>query len=76
MPLTASVPMSPPGKKSGRTTYESVVNATRAPCRPPSTAASWPVSSSGLPNAGQEDALQQLVHEAAAAAVRQQHAVS
>ena len=36
VPLTASSPMSPPGKKSGLTTYESVVNASRA--SPSSTA--------------------------------------
>ena len=30
VPLTASSPMSPPGKKIGVTTYESVVNASRA----------------------------------------------
>jgi hypothetical protein len=31
VPHTASRPMSPPGKKSGLTTWESVVNASRAP---------------------------------------------
>ncbi len=31
VPLTASSPMSPPGKKSGLTTYESVVKASRVP---------------------------------------------
>ena len=31
VPQTASFPMSPPGKKSGVTTYESVVKASRSP---------------------------------------------
>ena len=34
VPCTASLPMSPPGKKSGRTTNESVVNAMRWPLAP------------------------------------------
>ena len=34
VPLTARSPMSPPGKNSGDTTYESVVNASRDAVRP------------------------------------------
>ena len=37
VPWTASLPMSPPGKKSGRTTNESVVKAIRGEPTP-----SWP----------------------------------
>src|SRR5450830_944080 len=51
VPLTASVPMSPPGKNSGRTTYESVVNASRLP--PTSTRApSCRAPRAGFANAG------------------------
>src|SRR5215207_474833 len=47
VPFTASSPMSPPGKKRGRTTNESVVNASR-PSPSPRTALSASGSSSGL----------------------------
>ena len=50
VPLTARSPMSPPGKNSGDTTYESVVRATRDPARL-SSAESSSGSRSGLANA-------------------------
>src|SRR5208283_961415 len=50
VPWTAIEPMSPPGKKTGRTTYESVVNASFLPVHS-TTAESCCISSSGLRNA-------------------------
>ena len=46
VPLTASSPMSPPGKKSGLTTKESVLIARRAPSRPRTVSCAWSPSSS------------------------------
>ena len=74
MPWTASLPMSPPGKKSGRTTNESVVKASRGALTP---------LSAGRPDgrlvlergehvvaeAGHEEPLDQLGRQQAAAAV-------
>ena len=69
VPCTASEPMSPPGKKSGWTTNESVVKARRAP--PASRIApSCSSRSAGLSNAGRKSALDQPLRQAAAAAVR------
>ncbi len=61
VPQTASRPMSPPGKKSGRTTNESVVNATRGaftPSSPPSRTVAWSSSraSTSLPKPGRTGA--------------------
>ena len=56
VPLTASSPMSPPGKNSGVTTYESVVKATRTSgaSGPPTGTTAWSSSSAraGLDSAG------------------------
>ena len=53
VPFTASVPMSPPGKKIGRTTKASVVKARRPP---PQSSVAWSSSrfSTSLPKAGRK----------------------
>ena len=51
VPLTASSPMSPPGKKMGETTYESVVTARVVP---PTSRSAW--SPDGFPKAGWKSA--------------------
>ena len=62
--------MSPPGKKSGLTTYESVVNASREPSSS-SSAASPSGSSSGLRELLEEEALDERARRLAAGAVRE-----
>ncbi len=68
MPLTASSPMLPPGKKSGRTTNESVEKARRAPASV-STAASPSAGEYRVGEGGHEEMLDQVRRELAAAAV-------
>ena len=72
MPLTASAPMSPPGKNSGCTTYESVVNA-RRPAGGFEHGAVVPRVQARVAERRHEQLLDQLVHQLAAAAVREQH---
>ena len=55
VPLTARSPMSPPGKNSGETTNESVVNAARAQSSD-SVAPSSSAASTGLRNASRNTA--------------------
>jgi hypothetical protein len=62
--------MSPPGKKRGVTTWESVVRARRsAPSG--TTALSWRSARAGRRERLQEDALDELTHEASASSMRE-----
>ena len=77
VPCTASRPMSPPGKKSGRTTKESVVKAMRGPsrrCLPPRRDGRLVLQRRQhvVAEGGQEDALDQVGRQLAAAAVAEQ----
>ena len=62
--------MSPPGKKSGLTTYESVVNASREPFSS-SSAESESGASSGLRELLDEESLDERARRLAARAVRE-----
>ena len=66
--------MSPPGKRSGCTTWLSVVKAMRP--RGVSAAASSRRSSTGLAKAVDEDVLDQVAVQLAAAAVAEQDALA
>ena len=56
VPWTARWPIDPPGKRSGETTNESVLNASRSPDGSVSTAPSPSCSSSGFLNASMKTA--------------------
>ncbi len=71
VPCTASEPMSPPGKKSGFTTNESVVKATRQPFRS-TTALVVQTRECRVAKGGQEDLRRQLRRQFAAAAMSKQ----
>ena len=77
VPWTASLPMSPPGKKIGRTTNESVVNANRGALGPfmPETADGGLILERAEDVIGKrrhEQPLDQIGGQPAAAAVAQQ----
>ena len=67
VPATASRPMSPPGKKRGSTTKESVVKASR--WEPSSTVALSSPTRFGVAVAGQKDLVDEGRHLPAAGAV-------
>ena len=81
VPWTASLPMSPPGKKSGRTTNESVVigdprRAGSVVARAePTIAWSSSAASTSLPYAGRNSRCDQLALEEPAAAVAERDPV-
>ena len=72
VPLTANAPMSPPGKNSGRTTYESVVNASW-PAPVSKTAPSCRAFEARAAERRHEQLLDELMHQPPAATVREQH---
>ena len=72
VPCTASEPMSPPGKKSGLMTKESVENASRAPPDVEDRAVVQ-LAERGVVEAREEDVLDQALRQPAAAAVREEN---
>ena len=74
VPATERRPMSPPGKRSGCTTWLSVVNAMRPDGA--SAAASSRRSRTGLAKAAHEHVLDEVAVELAAAAVTEEHAAA
>ena len=74
VPFTARSPILPPGKNSGCTTYESVVKARRAPATAQHRAVMLRIAQRARERRP-EDAVDQLLRQPAAAAVREQDPV-